>query len=644
VAIACAGVLAALYFLSGRNYLLFHSLVETASVVVGVLLFTVAARMYGSTGTAFLILLGVGFFWPALVDFVHMLAYKGMGVFPAADADLPTQLWILARYIQVAAVLTATFFLGRYLRRWWPAFVVVGLITCAGLALVFTHVFPAAYVEGTGLTRFKVTSEYAISALWVVSLAVLVRRRRALDTWTVKWLAAAMTLTVASELAFTFYVSVYGLSNFIGHVFKVGAYAAVLVVIIQNMLVSMQRELEERRHMEEALRENEEQLRQAQKMEAIGRLAGGIAHDFNNLLTAVLGYSDLLLAGDLSPDSDTRTHLLEIKRAAERAGVLTKQILAFSRRQALRPTVVSLDRVVAGMEPILRGALGKDIQLRLLRRPDLDYVEIDVEQFEQVIMNLAVNAREAMALGGALTIETANVELDDQYCRSHPETKPGNYVLLAMTDTGIGMDEATLEHLFEPFFTTKAPGTGTGLGLATVYGIVKQSGGSVTVHSERGMGACFKIYLPRNDAPVRRVAGRPALTLAAHGQEIVLVVEDEPAIRSLAERVLGKLGYHVLTASSANAALKIADEYLDDLDLLLTDVVLPGDVQGNDLARELVTRRPSLPVLFMSGYPRDAMVQAGRLPPDINMLEKPFNPRSLATAVRAVLDEAHTDS
>ena len=398
------------------------------------------------------------------------------------------------------------------------------------------------------------------------------------------------------------------------------------------------RDISERKRAEEALRASEEQLRQSQKMEAVGQLAGGIAHDFNNLLTSVLGYSELLLTCQEIAESPAREDVQEIKHAAERASALTKQILAFSRRQALRPDVVSLNEVLAGMESLLRRTLGENVDLVSLQHPDLGHAEIDVHQFEQVLMNLAINARDAMPSGGRLTLETANVELDDEYCRAHPEVTPGGYVMLAVSDTGTGMDEATLRHAFEPFFTTKAPGEGTGLGLATVYGIVKQSRGNIFVYSEPGKGTTFKIYLPRVAAC--ETAGLVVLPdhIPGLGNERVMVVEDESSLRSLIERVLTAAGYRVISFGSADEAMVDLEQGQECIDLLLTDVVLPGVMQGNDLARRVQSSRPDLPVLYMSGYTRNAIVHAGRLDEGVNFLEKPFSPENLVLTVRRVLD------
>jgi signal transduction histidine kinase len=491
-----------LYFIGRSNYLLFHGLVEIASVVVAVLLFAVAARLYGATGSTFLLVLGLGFFWAAMVDLVHVFAYKGMGVFPDAGPTLSSQLWILARYLQAVVALVAAFTITRHIRSWWPAFVIVGAVAGAGLAWVFTGHFPTTFVDGTGVTAFKSISEYVISAMWVLVLVVMVVKRQAFDRWTLRWMALAMVLTIGSELTFSSYISLYGPANTIGHILKLAAYGSVLIVILRNMLTKLERELEERRRVEAALEQSEEQLRQSQKMEAIGQLAGGIAHDFNNLLTIIMGYGDFLLVDDNRRLSDVRSEVEHMRDAAERASGLTRQILAFSRRQTLKPSVTSLNRIIATMEPLLRRTLGEDIDVRCLEEPDLGKTEVDVNQFEQVIMNLAVNARDAMPAGGCLTLETANVELDEAYCAAHPVATPGSYVRLAVTDTGLGMDAATCGRVFEPFFTTKAPGSGTGLGLATVYGIVKQSNGSITLYSEPGRGTTFKIYLPRVEAAV----------------------------------------------------------------------------------------------------------------------------------------------
>jgi two-component system cell cycle sensor histidine kinase/response regulator CckA len=414
--------------------------------------------------------------------------------------------------------------------------------------------------------------------------------------------------------------------------------ASILVVDGKPHILGVIRDITERQRAEEALRQAEDQLRQSQKMEAVGQLAGGIAHDFNNLLTAVLGYSDLVLASPELTGSAARGDVEQIKHAAERAAALTRQILAFSRRQALTPAVVSLNDILAGMEPLLRRTLGEDIDLVGLQHPHLGHVEVDVHQFEQVLMNLALNARDAMPQGGRLTVETGNIELDEEYCRTHPDATPGKYVMLSVSDTGVGMDENTMAHMFEPFFTTKAPGEGTGLGLSTVYGIVKQSGGSVFVCSEPGKGTKFKLYLPQTASPVEKEVPASTVEVSQEGNETVLVVEDEVPVRKLVERVLGGLGYRVLSAGTADEAVRIAKEVDGRLDLLLTDLTLPAGMQGNELAGEFLIAMPDLPVIFMSGYARGSIAHTGGLDGRANLLEKPFAPENLARMVRMALD------
>lgn len=397
-------------------------------------------------------------------------------------------------------------------------------------------------------------------------------------------------------------------------------------------------DITERVQAERTLRDREEQLRQAQKMEAVGQLAGGIAHDFNNLLTAILGYCDLLLRdleGAIS--SEHLADLREIQKAALRAGELTGKILAFSRRQALQPEVLSLSEVVRDVEPLLRRTLGEDIDLVFLLQPDLGSCEVDRGQLVSALINLTLNARDALPHGGRLTVETADVELDREYCAHHAECAPGRHVMLSVSDNGSGMDEATQQHVFEPFFTTKPPGRGTGLGLATVYGFVKQSGGHIFVYSEPGCGSTFKIYLPRVDGLATPTVSRPLTGERARPGETILVVEDEEALRILAQRVLQSRGYVVVTAANGREALQALDS-VTRIDLLLTDVVLPGEIQGDGLAKRALEERPGLPVLYMSGYTRNAIVHAGRLDAGVNYLAKPFTPDGLLASVRGVLD------
>ncbi len=380
----------------------------------------------------------------------------------------------------------------------------------------------------------------------------------------------------------------------------------------------------------------ERQLLQAQKMEAIGRLAGGVAHDFNNLLTAITGYTELVLSG-LAPDAPQRRDLGEVQKAAERAAALTRQLLAFSRQQVLQPRVLDLNAVVADVEQMLRRVIGEDIGVVVVAGPALWPVRADPGQLGQVLLNLAVNSRDAMPEGGTLTIETANLELDGAYVRRHAAVRPGPYVMLAVSDTGVGMDAEIQARIFEPFFTTKEHGKGTGLGLATVYGIVKQSGGHIWVYSEPGRGTTFKIYLPRAEDDGERPAPAASTAGPAGGSETVLLVEDEEGVRTLASRVLAAAGYTVLEARDAGEALAINRRHDGPVALLLTDLVMPG-ASGTDLAARLAAERPDLKVLYMSGYTGDATVRHQILQPHTAFLEKPFTPAALARKVRDVLD------
>ncbi len=382
----------------------------------------------------------------------------------------------------------------------------------------------------------------------------------------------------------------------------------------------------------------EQQLFLAQRLEAIGRLAGGIAHDFNNLLGVVTGFSDLVLDG-LEPESPLRPPLEEVRKAGERGISLTRQLLAFSRQQVLEPKVVSLNHIVSDTVKMLQHVLGEDIVMTTLLSPQLGSVKADPAQIEQVLLNLAVNARDAMPTGGKLTIETSNIYLDEAYVHRHVVGQPGPYVLLAVSDTGKGMDAETQAHAFEPFFTTKEKGKGTGLGLATVYGIVKQSGGYIWLYSEPEKGTAFKIYLPRVDEAATRERVRERTSQAPAGMETVLLLEDEPALRELVQQWLVGLGYVVLEAQGGVEALEISKNYNGPIHLLLTDVVMPG-MSGRDLAERIVPSRPEMKVLYISGYTNDAIVRHGVLQPGVVFLQKPFTRQSLANKVRETLDAA----
>jgi len=394
----------------------------------------------------------------------------------------------------------------------------------------------------------------------------------------------------------------------------------------------------ERKSAQSALNRSEEQLRQAQKMEAMGCLAGGVAHDFNNLLSIVLSYSELCAEG-LKEGDRMRDDLAQITEAGLRAAGLTRQLLAFSHQQVLEPVVLDLNGVFGKLEPMLQRLIGEDVELVSRPGRDLRRITADPGQVEQVIMNLVVNARDAMPQGGKLTITTSDVTLDETYASRHVGVKPGAHVLLTVSDTGTGMDRATMARIFEPFFTTKELGKGTGLGLATVFGIVRQSGGSIGVESELGTGTSFKVYFPMVEAALgRRRSEAPTLDrVSLFGTETVLLVEDDERVRSLVRAILLKFGYLVLEAQSAGDAFLVSEQTKGVIDLLLTDVVMPR-MSGRQLAERLIMERPEMKVLYMSGYTNDAVVRHGVTSTTIGFIQKPITPEPLMRKIREVLD------
>ena len=397
----------------------------------------------------------------------------------------------------------------------------------------------------------------------------------------------------------------------------------------QRVVQCSVRDISERRRLEN-------QLRVSQKLEAVGQLAGGIAHDFNNLLVVINSYTDMAIE-TLREGDPMRADLQQVAEAGARAAGLTRQLLAFGRRQFLQPKVLSLNTVVSGIEQMLRRLIGEDIELRIKLSPDAGNVRADPAQVEQVLMNLVLNARDAMPQGGRLVVETADVELDELYAKTHADVKPGSFVLLAVSDTGSGMDQKILGRIFEPFFTTKGPGKGTGRGLATVYGIVKQSGGYINVKSEVGRGSTFQVYLPRDASKptVLEAERRPA---PAGGSETILVVEDDDGIRRLIHRMLEPAGYKVVSAGTGQELLRICQQWPGPVDLLLTDVVMPT-MSGSAVAARVSELRPSAKILFMSGYMDEAIGHHGVPETGINFIHKPFSAEGLLRRVREALDE-----
>jgi PAS domain S-box-containing protein len=384
----------------------------------------------------------------------------------------------------------------------------------------------------------------------------------------------------------------------------------------------------------------ERQLLQAQKMEAIGRLAGGIAHDFNNLLSVILGHTDIL-EQQAGTNGRLRKSVEATRSAAERAAALTMQLLAFSRKQVVEPAVIDLNKSVVEIQKMLHRVIGEDIELAIRLQPDLGYVKADPGQLGQVLMNLAVNSRDAMPTGGKLAIETANVDVDDTYVRQHLGARPGSFVMLAVSDTGVGMDSEVLSHIFEPFFTTKDPGKGTGLGLSMVYGIVKQNNGYIMAYSEPGRGTTFKIYLPRTSEDL--AASHKLEKEVPGGSETILVVEDEVALRELTCVLLQDAGYTVLEASEVEDAISTAKDSHRKIDLLLTDVVMPR-LDGRELANQLLALRPDMKILFMSGYTDDVIVHREALTKGAKLVQKPFTKATLLRKVREALESKVANS
>jgi hypothetical protein len=383
----------------------------------------------------------------------------------------------------------------------------------------------------------------------------------------------------------------------------------------------------------------EERLRQSQKMEAVGRLAGGVAHDFNNLLTVILGYSQILADG--LPAGRLADSTSQIKSAADRAAGITRQLLAFSRKTVLSPRIIDLNDIMLNLDSLLRRLIGEDIEVLTVPARDLGSVKADPGQIEQVIMNLALNSRDAMPQGGKLTLETANVQLDEKYAGEHQPISAGNYVMLAVSDTGLGMSPEVQARVFEPFFTTKEVGKGTGLGLSMVYGIVKQSGGYIWVYSEPGSGTTFKIYLPRVDQPAESAGADKRPSSVQRGTETILLVEDDPQLRQLSSSVLAHCGYKVLTASSPEEGLEVCRANHQEIRLLVTDVVMPR-MNGRQLAEQVLKISPQTRVLYISGYTNNAIVHYGVLDPGLWFLPKPFTLSALIAKVREVLDASAT--
>jgi len=380
----------------------------------------------------------------------------------------------------------------------------------------------------------------------------------------------------------------------------------------------------------------EDQLHQAEKMKAVGQLAGGVAHDFNNLLTIINGYCDLLAIEDLP--EDISASIEQIHKAGERAARLTSQLLTFSRKQLIKPEIVDLNALIKDHNKMLRRLLGEDIVISILPGPESGLINIDPGQMEQIIMNISINARDAMPFGGRLTIETSNIDFDDSIINSQAEMQPGPYTMLAISDNGVGMEESIRSRIFEPFFTTKGRGKGTGLGMSTVYGIVKQNNGFIYVYSEPGKGTTFKVYFPRVEKDGKKVKSSIADLTDLHGTETILLAEDEAGVRNITRSILSQSGYNVIIAENGIEAMQRFEEYSGDINMLLTDVIMPL-MSGRELAEKMRSKQPDLKILFISGYTDDVIAQHGVLDDDVEFIQKPYSPTALAKKVKEVLNK-----
>ena len=670
------GVICGLYLTRLYSAQLFESVAGIFSIIVACGIFMVAWNSRSIFDNGYFQFLGVAFLFVAGFDLLHTFAFPGSGIFPEADQNLPQQLWLAARYLQGIALFIAPLLLGRKLKIHLVFIGFAGVFLLVLGSIFLWGLFPVSYRAGEEFTLFTRVSELAIVFMLTGSLFLLVRKRRHFDDGVFGLLLLSTLFSIISEAAFAFHGNPADFLNMLGHLCKTISFYVFHNAIIDagfinpyNLLVMhlrqsetelilaneelesrvrervaeldktttvLREEISERRSAEEEKRKLQMQLLQAQKLDSLGKLAGGVAHDFNNLISAVLGFSELAME-TIDKNQPEWEYVQIIHSVGEKAASLTNQLLAFSRRQVLEMRVINLNSVVEDLGKMLRRIIGEDIELSFTPRLPLRNVLADVNQVEQILLNLVINARDAMPCGGSLAIGTAETELDLDYCARHEAIKPGRYVVLSVADSGEGMSREILERIFEPFFTTKEQGKGTGLGLATVYGIVRQHNGHIDVISEPGKGAVFRVYIPAvEDDEVPLEAGQP--TAMPRGTETIMVVDDEPYIRRLVEATLLPLGYTVIAAANGQEALQISNICRDSIDLLLTDVVMPG-IQGTQLAKILSELRREMKVVYMSGYTDDAITHRGLLEAGGIFIQKPLSPHRLAVKIRQVLDD-----
>ncbi len=739
-----------LIVVSRHSYLAFHTFAELFAIVISYLIFAFAWSTRRFSRNNFLLFLACGYFWIGSLDLMHTLSYKGMDVFVEGSGNLSVQFWIGTRYFEALVLLAAPFAATRR-QNGYLLVSIFGIVAVGLTTLILIGKFPVGFVEGTGLTSFKIYSEYLIDLILAAALVTLFRNEREISSDEKSLIAAAIVMTMCAELAFTFYIDVYGLSNLTGHIFKLFSFWLIFQAIVithltgpytdlqegereyRNMLNTMadtfyradlegrlvmispsvvniggysaeeligkemaqyyvgeneRAEIIERleaddgkvsefeaemynkeggtiwtsirvRHWKDASgtvlgtegtirnitehKTAEEALRRSQKLEAVGQLTGGIAHDYNNMLGVIIGNIQLIQgAGELGEKS--RQRLDTAFAAAQRNAELTSKLLGFSRVQAIGTRLAAVNNFIENLQEILATSLTASVKVESSLAANLWLVDIDPADLEDMILNLAINARDAMPGGGVLKIETANKVLDDNYVKHIPGARPGDYVMISVADTGVGMTKDVSEKIFDPFFTTKDPGQGTGLGLSMVYAFVKRSGGFIKVYSETGLGAAFHVFLPRALEKTSDLATPEHVVLpeTCYGTETVLVVDDEDFLVELAVTHLESLGYRTLVARDGEQALKMLEIH-PDIDLLFSDIIMPGKIDGYHLAQAAMRGYPSLKVLLTSGFAknrsrfikgRDKAI--ARLATDL--LSKPYTLEELATAVRHTLD------
>ncbi len=635
------------------SYLVFHNAAEFFSIMVSLSIFGIGWYTYEQSTDRHALFLSSAFFAIGLIDFMHAMGYAGMPAFITPNsANKSTQFWIAARCISAAAFFGSAYIYrdgpGRWLSK--PILMTTALVisgtTFVAITFFPSHL-PATFIEGVGLTPFKKISEYLIIGLLLLAMAAYWKRMSTTGDTLLIYYLAAFILCIFSELVFAIYKSVFDTYNVLGHVYKVAAFfliykgifaASVMAPYVRLVDASerLMTDVIELKRAEEDKSKMEAQLRQAQKMEAVGQLSGGIAHDFNNILTAIIGYGHLLLM-KMAKDDPLRVNVAQILEAADRAAILTHSLLAFSRNQIINVKPVAINGLISKVEAFLRRIIGEDIELRTVLSGREHVVMVDSGQIEQALVNLATNARDAMPKGGVLTIETMLIEIDSGFVQSHGYGVPGSYVIVSVSDTGTGIDEETRKKIFDPFFTTKEQGKGTGLGLSMVYGIIKQHGGYINVYSELERGATFKIYLPIATIPAEEKRMTEEADETEGGSETILVAEDDAALRKLFGDVLEEFGYTVITAADGQEAITRFNANRDKIRLCILDLIMPIK-GGGEVYDEIRTMNPDIGVIFASGYTADKIYKEGILTEGPEIILKPVSPTDLLKKVRQVLD------